>query len=137
MNITLLVENNTIVAFFLEINSFSMAVAIFKKWESFLRNVHDNQIMRKVIQPTVHMIWLNPDILTVINKKQTSPTKINECMWMTLAPSDILPIIGTWYYTLSRCIRLQSSSVMHYLIMVSFNIILSYLYFQVPTTLIL
>ena len=68
-----------------------MASAIFKKLESFLRNVHDDQIMRKVIQPTVHMIWLNPGILTVINKKQTSPTKINECMWMTLAPSDILP----------------------------------------------
>ena len=46
-----------------------MDVAILKKWESFLRNVHDNQVMRKVIQPTVHMIWLNTGVLTVINKK--------------------------------------------------------------------
>ena len=45
-----------------------MAVAIFKKWESFLRNFHDDQIMRKVIQPTVHMIWLNPGILSAIRK---------------------------------------------------------------------
>ena len=52
-----------------------MVVAIFKKWESYLRNGHGDQIMRKVIQPTVHMIWLNPDVLTVINKKQTSPKK--------------------------------------------------------------
>ena len=64
--------------FFQEITSFSMVVAIFKKWESFLRNAYDDQIMRMVIQPTLHMIWLNPGILTVINKKQTSPTKIND-----------------------------------------------------------
>jgi hypothetical protein len=45
-----------------------MVVAIFKKQESYLRNVNDDQ-------PRVHMIWPNPDILTVINKKQTSPPK--------------------------------------------------------------
>ena len=52
-----------------------MVVAIFKKWESFLRNAYDDQIMRMVIQPTLHMIWLNPGILTVINKKQSLPQK--------------------------------------------------------------
>ncbi len=67
-----------------------MVVAIFKKRESFLRNAYDDQIMKMVIQPTLHMIWLNPGILTVINKKQTSPTKIHESMWKTLVPSDIL-----------------------------------------------
>ena len=62
---------------------------------------------------------------------------MNVCEWLLphLISSphwDMIP-----YYTLSRYFRLQSSSVMHYLIMVSLNIILSYLYFQVLATLIL
>ena len=67
-----------------------MAIANFKKWDLPKKCTWQSNNKKDYSTYGAHDLT-EPWNSHGRNTKQNSPTKINECMWMTPSPSDMLP----------------------------------------------